>query len=277
MGRDRNRKGHDTNRNSGPFVALPCVVLDCPAYLSLSHPAKALLLEIARQYIRNNNGRLLASRTYLAKRGWKSADTISRALRQLMDSKLIHQTVQGHRPNKASWYAVTWRALDRIPGYDAGAAETFERGGYAKQPLKNATLRTTHGLETLKTRPSDGPENCLPSPPGRPVNASSSRSPGTLNGHHLDKPSADAHFRLTMKPDSPALPVPVTQRAGKLMETIRKNSRDDVAIYSESGAGLTFEQLIAPTDPKADTGSLVAKWPPCKDLRTATVDGVNHD
>jgi hypothetical protein len=76
MGRDRNRKGHDTSRDSGPFVALPFVVLDSRAYLSLSHPAKALLLEIARQYVRDNNGRLLASRVFLAKRGWKSADTI---------------------------------------------------------------------------------------------------------------------------------------------------------------------------------------------------------
>jgi hypothetical protein len=46
MGRDRRKKGHDTTRDAGQFVALPCVVLDCPNYLSLSHPARSLLLEI---------------------------------------------------------------------------------------------------------------------------------------------------------------------------------------------------------------------------------------
>lgn len=137
MGRDRRKKGHDTTRDAGQFVALPCVVLDCPAYMGLSHPAKSLLLEIARQYNRDNNGRLLASRAHLLDRGWTSNDTITRALKELQAAKLIHQTVMGHRPNKASWYAVTWRTLDRHPGYDHGAVESFVRGAYKNTPLKN--------------------------------------------------------------------------------------------------------------------------------------------
>ena len=100
--------------------------MDCPAYAELSHPAKSLLLEIARQYVRDNNGRLLTSMAYLKERGF------------------IHETVMGHRPNKASWYAVTWYALDKLNGYDPGAAESFERGAYrGKVPLK------THRLNRL--------------------------------------------------------------------------------------------------------------------------------
>ena len=38
----------DTSRDAGGFVALPWSVLDCPAYAGLSHPARALLLEIAQ-------------------------------------------------------------------------------------------------------------------------------------------------------------------------------------------------------------------------------------
>jgi hypothetical protein len=53
-------------RDSGGFVALPWAVLDCPAYKALSHPARALLMEVARQYVRDNNGRLLLSGAYLA-------------------------------------------------------------------------------------------------------------------------------------------------------------------------------------------------------------------
>jgi hypothetical protein len=126
-GRNGKRKG-DTGRDSGGFIALPWSVMDCPVYAGLSHPAKALLLEFARQFVRDNNGRLLASRAYLAGRGWKSADVIQRAKDELLAAGFIFETVKGQRPNKASWYAVTWRTLDRHPGYDHGAVESFERG-----------------------------------------------------------------------------------------------------------------------------------------------------
>lgn len=119
----------------GGFCALPWAVLDSPAYAALSHPARALLLEFARQYVRDNNGRLLASAAYLADRGWKSPAVILRAKRALIEAGFIHQTVQGHRPNKASWYALTWYALDRHPGYDAGILETFRRGAFRPAPL----------------------------------------------------------------------------------------------------------------------------------------------
>jgi hypothetical protein len=46
-GRNNTRKS-DAGRDSGGFVALPWAVLDCPAYDCLSHPEKALLLEVAR-------------------------------------------------------------------------------------------------------------------------------------------------------------------------------------------------------------------------------------
>lgn len=121
-GRNKLRRG-DAGRDAGGFVALPWAVLDSPAYSGLSHPAKALLLEFARQFVRDNNGRLLCSMTYLGPRGWKSNDVITRAVRELVAAGFVHQTAQGHRPSKASWYAVTWRALDRHPGYDVGTVE----------------------------------------------------------------------------------------------------------------------------------------------------------
>jgi len=72
--RNLKKRGHDQGRDSGGFVALPWAVLDCPAYAGLSMHARALLLEVARQYVRDNNGRLLLSRAYMGARGWKSAD-----------------------------------------------------------------------------------------------------------------------------------------------------------------------------------------------------------
>lgn len=184
-GRNSGKRG-DTGRDSGGFVALPWSVLDCPAYAALSHPARALLLEIARQFVRDNNGRLLASRAYLGKRGWNSPDVISRAKNDLIAAGFIHETVKGHRPNKASWYAVTWRALDRLPGYDAGAAETFVRGAY-----QNASLRPSPVLEKalIGTSPVLGATVSSTSPV--PIKAVSAASPSTSPVHPLEMPSPE--------------------------------------------------------------------------------------
>jgi hypothetical protein len=89
---------------------------------------------MARQFTGSNNGRLLASAAYLRKRGWTSSDTISRAKADLMRAGFIFETVKGQRPNKASWYAITWQTLDRHPGFDPGAVELFRRGAYQSVP-----------------------------------------------------------------------------------------------------------------------------------------------
>lgn len=182
--RNSGKRG-DTGRDSGGFVALPWTVLDCPAYAGLSHPGRALLMELARQFVRDNNGRLLASAAYLSKRGWNSTDVITRAKRELLAAGFIFETVQGHRPNKASWYAVTWRALDKLPGYDAGTAQLFERGAYQK----NATLRPSHGVERLPIAPSHGVAGQLPTPSHGAIRPVLGVRSTPSHGHHLEMPS----------------------------------------------------------------------------------------
>lgn len=191
-GRGAGRKG-DKSRVSGGFVALPWSVLDCPAYAALSYPAKALLLEIARQYVRDNNGRLLASAAHLAKRGWRSQDVITRAKRELIEAGFIHETVKGHRPNKASWYAVTWYLLDPHQGYDVGAAATFERGRYERQrELKNAVLRPAGGVGSRPIAPSHGVEGVPPAPSGGAMRAVFAPLSTPSGGDHLEMPSTAA-------------------------------------------------------------------------------------
>jgi hypothetical protein len=164
-GRNKNVKG-DSGRDGGGFAAIPWRVLDCPAYSLLSHPSRSLLMEIARQFVRDNNGRLLASAAYLSKRGWNSSDVITRAKRELIKAGFIHETVKGHRPNKASWYAITWQTLDRLQGYDHGAAESFVRGAYHKSdPLKITSLKPSHGVERPFIAPANGVGGVLPTPP----------------------------------------------------------------------------------------------------------------
>ena len=187
MGRDYRKKG-DTGRDAGGFVALPWAVLDSAAYARLSHPARGLLLEFARQYVRDNNGRLLASLAHLSARGWKSRDVITRAKRELIEVGFIHETVKGVRPNRASWYAVTWYTLDKLPGYDVGAAESFERGSYRK----NASLRPSHGIASAPIEPSHGTESAPPRPSHGAMQAQNDTPPRPSRGHHLEKPSAPA-------------------------------------------------------------------------------------
>ena len=183
-GRNRANKGN-SGRDAGGFVALPWSVLDCPAYARLSHPARALLFELARQFVRDNNGRLLLSDAYLAKRGWNSPDVILRAKRKLIEAGFIHETVKGHRPNKASWYAVTWRTLDKIPGYDHGAAQTFVRGAYQK----NAPLRPSPGVGRASIAPSPGVESAPPTPSPGAIRGVFTHSSTPSPGNHLEMPS----------------------------------------------------------------------------------------
>ncbi len=212
-GRSENRKRRDTSRDSGPFIALPFSVLDCPGYAKLSHPARSLLLEVARQLKGHDNGRMLLSHAHLVKRGWKSADVINRAKKELIAHNFIFETVKGQRPNKASWYAVTWRSLDKLHGFDPGVETAFEQGAYKHDmplptinvkklkgyqvkkgalspPNQNAVLTPSHGLDGRAIVPCDGVEQPVPIPSDGAINAVFGGPSTPSRGHPLEKPSA---------------------------------------------------------------------------------------
>ena len=212
MGSKRKWKQAAASRDAGGFVAMPWAVLDSPAYQALSHPGKALLMEFARQYVRDNNGRLLASGRYLAARGWTSNAVITRAKQELLDAGFIHETVKGQRPNKASWYAVTWATLDHIEGFDPGARSTFQRGAYRRNAalLPNKTTPTTKdkkmpnldtngyelkpsgGVESLSIAPSGGVESAPTTPSGGAIRGVFEQSSTPSGGDHLEEPSTPA-------------------------------------------------------------------------------------
>ena len=183
-GRNKASKG-DSGRDSGGFIALPWSVLDCPVYGRLSMHARAMLLEVARQFVRDNNGRLLLSRAYMATRGWKSMDMLNKCKAELIEAGFIFQTVQGHRPNKASWYAVTWRALDRHRDYDAGTEQLFKRGAYQN----GASLRPPHGTGAAAIAPPHGTGTSPTVPPHGAIRHVLGVRFVPPHGHHLEKPS----------------------------------------------------------------------------------------
>lgn len=157
MANGRNPQSRGSGRDAGGFIALPFAVVDCPNYRRLSANARSLLLEIARQYKSSNNGRLLLSKAYLSKRGWNSSDMISKGKKELLEGGFIYETVKGHRPNKASWYAITWQTIDKIDGYDHGALKGFQRSAYSDRlNTKIQLVRPASGSELGEIAPPDG-------------------------------------------------------------------------------------------------------------------------
>jgi len=123
---------HKRDGGSGAILVIPHVVLNCAAYLSLSNRAIKLLFDIAMQYNTYNNGCLLASWKYMhGKRGWTSSDQLAKAKKELIAKGFLVQTVQGLFPNKASWYGLTWLALDHIRDIEITAAN-WPRGAYLR-------------------------------------------------------------------------------------------------------------------------------------------------
>lgn len=111
--------------NIGRFTALPHNVIHSVQYRGLEHAARSLLFDLAAQYNRSNNGKLVACNKYLKPLGWKSHDTISRALRELKDSGLLIQTRQG-MIGQSAWFAIGWFELDVTDGLDINP-KTYKR------------------------------------------------------------------------------------------------------------------------------------------------------
>jgi hypothetical protein len=144
-------------------------------------------MEFSRQYVKDNNGRLLASTKFLKNRGWNSADVIHRAKLELIEAELIYETVKGHRPNKASWYAVTWYPLDKLNGYDVGAEKTFVRSAYRKNDgIKITPFIPSKGVESKTIEPSNGIDKLPSTPHSGAIRGVSGTFSIPSNGNHLD-------------------------------------------------------------------------------------------
>lgn len=143
------------------FVVLPHVVLDSPAYRRASHTARSLLVDVALQLNGANNGRLVVCARYMEPRGWKSKDTIWRAVRELVDLGLLVETRKGRRPNVAAWFAVTWTSLQVVDGLDIDPKK-FPRGAYSDARivpsggLASDPIVPSHGTRRTPASPSDG-------------------------------------------------------------------------------------------------------------------------
>lgn len=134
------RKEAQSNREPGAFVPLPLIVLGSSQFANLSAHAVKLFFDLLSQWRFGRNGDLCATWSVMEKRGWRSRDTLGKALHELLEKRFIVQTRQGglHSPNL---YAVTIMALDPSPKLDM-LERDFPRSAWSKVPVTPKPRRT---------------------------------------------------------------------------------------------------------------------------------------
>ena len=100
---------------SGSFAAFPHNVLESTEYAELTSSEVKLLLDVFAQFNGRNNGDLTCAWSVMKRRGWRSKDTLTRALRGLLERAFITKTRQGGK-HRCSLYAVTWREIHECDG-----------------------------------------------------------------------------------------------------------------------------------------------------------------
>jgi hypothetical protein len=134
------RQKHKGRKETGTFLRIPTAVLTSPNCCALSMKAKALLLDIGARFNGFNNGDLAAPYSWMKLRGWKSKDTLHRALKELLEAGMIELTRQGglHGP---SLYAFTWMAIEDCRG-KLDIAATRVASGKWRIPMAIAAKET---------------------------------------------------------------------------------------------------------------------------------------
>jgi len=102
-------------REPGGFAALPHCLLESKVYIGLSSHAVKLLNDLLAQFKGFNNGDLCLSWSIMAKRGWKSRDTLNKARKELIEAELIIVSRYGDR-KRPHLYALTFFAVDECGG-----------------------------------------------------------------------------------------------------------------------------------------------------------------
>lgn len=98
-----------------PYAAIEHRVIDSAAYADLSFAARALLVQIARQLTKTNNGHLQVTHKYLSRFGF-SKNTITRCVDELIAHGFIYRSRSGGLHQGSAKYAVTWLSITNREG-----------------------------------------------------------------------------------------------------------------------------------------------------------------
>ncbi|WP_137009379.1 hypothetical protein [Aquitalea aquatilis] len=117
-------------REPGSFFALPKCVLESDEFATLSPFAVKLMMDMAAQHHMGRNGYLSASWTLMQKRGWRSKDTLAKALNELETEGWVVRTRQGGRRICNLFGFSFFRIDDHVPGKPLDIKPTVGPLGY---------------------------------------------------------------------------------------------------------------------------------------------------
>lgn len=107
----RNKEKHRLKCGKRGFTPVPRVLLQSNSFARLSPHAMKLFFDLMAQYKGFNNGDLSAAWKLMHARGWKSRETLSKALVELQEAGFILKTRQGGL-HKCSLFALTPYEID---------------------------------------------------------------------------------------------------------------------------------------------------------------------
>ena len=135
------------------YAAIEHRVIDSPAFADLTFSAQSLLMLMARQLSKDNNGHLQATYSYMQGFGF-SDRTLTRATKELIEHGFLYRTRMGGYQQGASQYAVTWLPIKKREGllieWFISCAWRNWKPGEKKSPPANllAPSRKNGGLPT---------------------------------------------------------------------------------------------------------------------------------
>lgn len=116
---EQNRRGQSSSAKTAtkhPFISIEHRVIDSPAFADLKPTAQVLILIIARQLRKDNNGHLGATHSWCKRFGIGSEHTLRDSIAQLISHGFIYRT-RSHGANGAwATYALTWLPITQKDG-----------------------------------------------------------------------------------------------------------------------------------------------------------------
>lgn len=132
-----------------PYAAIEHRVIDSLAFADLKPSSVALLLILARQLTKDNNGHLQATWSYCRKRGIGSENTLRAAISDLIEHGFICRTRSRGANKVAALYAVTWLTIKRKDGL---YLNIFYKDGWKAWEEKNHPSKTEVTKHHLSVR-----------------------------------------------------------------------------------------------------------------------------
>ncbi|MBT9521912.1 MAG: hypothetical protein IV101_13590 [Dechloromonas sp.] len=157
---EQTRRGQSAAKTTTkhPYAAIEHRVIDSAAFIAMTFSARSLLLEMARQLTKDNNGHLQATHSYMQRHGF-SENTLSRAIAELIRHGMIYRTRSGGYQQGAAQYAVTWLPIRNrqelfLDGFKLCAWRDWQPEEAAKKKSPHPKLMDTHRKNGEWTMPA---------------------------------------------------------------------------------------------------------------------------